>query len=82
VVRRFPGAYWHLRGALRGWEEPELALLDALVEPDAVAVDVGANYGMYTHRKRSHPLGCRIPAPKPDLAEQGTWSWSWSWSWS
>jgi hypothetical protein len=33
-------------------------------------------------RKRSHPLGCRIPAPKPDLAEQGTWSWSWSWSWS
>jgi transposase len=32
--------------------------------------------------KRSHPLGCRIPAPKPDLAEQGTWSWSWSWSWS
>jgi hypothetical protein len=34
------------------------------------------------NRKRSHPLGCRIPAPKPDLVEQGTWSWSWSWSWS
>jgi hypothetical protein len=32
--------------------------------------------------KHSHPLGCRILAPKPDLAEQGTWSWSWSWSWS
>jgi hypothetical protein len=38
--------------------------------------------GLYGACKRSHPLGCRIPAPKPDLAEQGTWSWSWSWSWS
>jgi hypothetical protein len=38
--------------------------------------------GLSSVRKRSHPLGCRIPAPKPDLAEQGTWSWSWSWSWS
>jgi len=34
--------------AFRGRYEPELAVLDRLVRPGAVAVDVGASYGIYT----------------------------------
>jgi hypothetical protein len=62
---------------------PVLLLAHVQVERSLISRSTRpSNHAVDFARKRSHPLGCRIPAPKPDLAEQGTWSWSWSWSWS
>jgi FkbM family methyltransferase len=68
IVGLFPDAYWAWRVRQRGWEEPELALLDALVPRDQTAVDVGANYGMYTHRLVQLSRRCIAFEPNARLA--------------
>jgi len=43
-----PSFYWRLRYVVLGYPEPELKLIDKFCSKDLCAVDVGANYGMYT----------------------------------
>jgi FkbM family methyltransferase len=43
-----PAIYWRLRYAVLGHPEPELRLIDRFCSKDLCAIDVGANYGMYT----------------------------------
>lgn len=50
LVGHAPGAYWNYRHWRRGDEEREMCLLPVLVDADRAAVDVGANYGMYSCR--------------------------------
>lgn len=53
LLKRNPALWFQMRGAyhaLRGTDEPELALLARLVDPARRAVDVGANAGTYSHR--------------------------------
>lgn len=53
LLKRNPHLWFGMRGAyhaLRRIEEPELALLEGLVDPARRAVDVGANAGTYSHR--------------------------------
>ncbi len=49
LIARHPALYWAYRKLRRGWAERELALLPALCGECALAVDVGANHGLFTH---------------------------------
>lgn len=69
LITRAPKMYWSYRNWRRGDEEPELCMLPTLCAKRAgskdptVVVDVGANYGMYTHRLVA--LGERAVAFEP-----------------
>jgi FkbM family methyltransferase len=63
-----PRAYWSFRRWRRGDEEPELALLPALCAHDRVAVDVGANFGMYVSRLAKLSRHCVAFEPIPRFA--------------
>ncbi len=43
-----PTFYWRLRYTVLGYPEPEFRLIDKFQSKDLCAIDVGANYGMYT----------------------------------
>lgn len=43
-----PAFYWRLRFIVLGYPEPEFRLIDRFCSKDLYAIDVGANYGMYT----------------------------------
>lgn len=65
---------WFWRAAYR-WRshrlrdhEPELRILPALVEPGALALDVGANRALYTIRLRDLARGVHAFEPVPELA--------------
>jgi FkbM family methyltransferase len=49
LIARSPGTYWWYRQLRRGWAEQEMSLLPAFCLPGTVAVDVGANHGLFTH---------------------------------
>ena len=49
VIAAQPGLYWWYRKLLRGWAEKEMALMPAFCLPGSVAIDVGANHGLFTH---------------------------------
>jgi FkbM family methyltransferase len=38
---------WDIR--MGGWREPEMDLIDYVVQPGDVAIDIGANYGVYSY---------------------------------
>lgn len=63
-----PGIYWRTRYRLRGFEEPELALLPLLCRPGSTVVDVGANFGMYTYWLAAQAGRCVAFEPIPKLA--------------
>jgi FkbM family methyltransferase len=56
--------------AVRDWRngEPELRILGRLCRQDLAAVDIGANYGVYSWYLRKH--ACRVVAfePQPEMA--------------
>jgi FkbM family methyltransferase len=49
LIAAQPSVYWWYRKVLRGWAEKEMALIPVLCEPGSIAVDVGANHGLFTH---------------------------------
>jgi FkbM family methyltransferase len=49
LIARQPGVYWWYRKLRRGWAEQEMSLLPAFCLPGSVAIDVGANHGLFTH---------------------------------
>lgn len=57
------------RRALHGGE-CELLLVPALCDPDGIAVDVGANLGVYAVHLRRHSRGLVAVEPVPDLADR------------
>ena len=57
------------RRAVRGGER-ELMLVPALCDPDGIAVDVGANLGVYAVHLRRHSRGLVAVEPVPDLADR------------
>jgi FkbM family methyltransferase len=57
------------RRAVRGGER-ELALVPALCDRDGIAVDVGANLGVYAVHLRRHSRGLVAIEPVPALAER------------
>jgi FkbM family methyltransferase len=69
LISAAPTLYWRFREWRRGDEEPELGLLPILCAPGRLAVDVGANYGMYTARLVSLPRRCVVFEPIPYLAK-------------
>lgn len=64
-----PLAYWRARHALRGFEEPEIALLPSLCRPGTTVVDVGGNFGMYTYWLVRLSARCVVFEPIPALAQ-------------
>jgi FkbM family methyltransferase len=49
LIARQPSVYWWYRKLLRGWAEEEMSLLPAFCLPGSLAIDVGANHGLFTH---------------------------------
>lgn len=68
IVGTAPRLYWRFRGWRRGDEEPELAVLPLLCSRSRLAVDVGANYGMYVARLVGLSQRCVVFEPIPRLA--------------
>ena len=55
VLGRQPALLWTPRRLLlRGYPEPEIALLKFLCRPDAITVDVGASFGMWSFYARRY----------------------------
>ncbi len=67
-LRRSPGFYWGLRKTLRGAFEPECKLLSKWCRPGSVAIDVGANWGAWTHELLKHVGRVEAFEPMPRLA--------------
>jgi len=68
-LRRAPWFYWLWLDLRHGKSfEPETALLRHLCRRDRAAVDVGANYGVYTHFLLAHAETVHAFEPLPDLA--------------
>ncbi len=64
-----PHAYWNYRHWRRGDEEREMCLLPVLCDRERTAVDVGANYGMYTSRLVTLARDCVAFEPIPAFAK-------------
>lgn len=63
-----PLAYWKYRHWRRGDEEQEMCLLPVLCDIERGAVDVGANYGMYSSRLVGLAKHCTAFEPIPAFA--------------
>lgn len=68
LVGHAPLAYWNYRHWRRGDEEREMCLLPVLCADDRAAVDVGANYGMYSSRLVGLAQRCIAFEPIPAFA--------------
>lgn len=64
-----PRAYWRTRFWLRGYEEPELALLPQLCRRASTVLDVGANFGMHSYWLTQLSERCIAFEPIPALAD-------------
>ncbi|MBI2343158.1 MAG: FkbM family methyltransferase [Deltaproteobacteria bacterium] len=62
-----PVLYWKV-GNMVGGVETEVRLLPALCDRDALAVDIGGNFGMYTTFMAAHAKECVVFEPLPHLA--------------
>ena len=62
AAMRVPAKYWLDR--LRGYQEPEMALLDMLFRRSDRVVDVGGNRGVYSYR--CWKLGARVEVFEPN----------------
>jgi len=60
-----PAFYWRLRYAILGYPEPEFRLIDRFCSKDLCAIDVGANYGMYTFYASKRFSTCYSFEPQP-----------------
>ena len=68
-LRRAPWFYWKWLDLRHGRSfEPETVLLRHLCRRDRAAIDVGANYGVYTHFLLAHAETVHAFEPLPDLA--------------
>lgn len=67
LIARSPGTYWKYRTWRRGWAEPELPLLPRLCAPEQIAIDVGANLGLYTHQLSHLARVCHSFEAAPEL---------------
>lgn len=56
--------------AVRAWRdgEPELRILGKLCQPDLTAIDIGANYGVYSWYLRKHARHVVAFEPQPEMA--------------
>ncbi|HJR56429.1 MAG TPA: FkbM family methyltransferase [Rhizomicrobium sp.] len=54
ALRLSPRFYWAMRRWLKGWGEPELALLPSFADPARPAFDIGAHFGLWTAALRPH----------------------------
>ncbi|MCP5102858.1 MAG: FkbM family methyltransferase [bacterium] len=69
-----PAFYWRLRCAVLGYPELELKLINRFCSKDLCAIDVGANYGMYTFYASRRFSTCYAFEPLPyfePIYEQG-----------
>ncbi len=69
LVGHAPQAYWSYRHWRRGDEEREMCLLPLLCDRERIAVDVGANYGMYSSRLVALSRSCVAFEPIPAFAK-------------
>lgn len=69
LVGHVPLVYWNYRRWRRGDEEREMCLLPVLCAADRTAVDVGANYGMYSSRLVPLASKCIAFEPIPAFAK-------------
>lgn len=69
ILRRYPPLFWWYVYMRHGHLEPEMALLPALCRREATSVDVGANYGIYSHYLSKLSTKCVAFEPYPHLAE-------------
>lgn len=68
LIGAAPGLYWNSRRVFRGPLEPEIALLRHLCRPDRISVDVGANWGAYSHAAARFSAALHCFEPQPALA--------------
>lgn len=70
-LRHAPWLYWSWRRLRHGHErfEPETGLLKHLCEPGSIAMDVGANYGVYAHNLLAYAEVVHAFEPLPELAD-------------
>ena len=70
-LRHSPWFYWFWRRVRHGSErfEPETRLLRHLCEPGSIALDIGANYGVYTHYLLAYAGVVHAFEPLPELAD-------------
>jgi FkbM family methyltransferase len=59
-----PARYWYRR--LRGLADPEMAVLESLVRPGSLAVDIGGNMGDYTFALARHARAVITFEPLPE----------------
>jgi len=60
-----PSLYWTLRCIILGYPEPELKLMDLFCSRKLIAIDVGANYSMYTYFASKRFSHCYAFEPQP-----------------
>jgi FkbM family methyltransferase len=68
ILARSPASYWKLRALLRTRSESELALVGLLARRDAISIDVGAHFGLYTFRMFQHSREVHAFEPVTRLA--------------
>lgn len=68
ALRLSPDAYWSARHWLRGYLEPEIALLPRLCSKEELTIDVGANWGAYTYYSSRFSAHVHSFEPQPGLA--------------
>ncbi len=65
IIQFSPTLYWQLRYLLLSYPEPELPLIDQFCAKGLNAIDVGANYGMYTYYASKRFAKCYSFEPQP-----------------
>lgn len=68
MIGAVPDLYWSGRHLLHGLLEPELALLARLCTRERVALDIGANWGAYTHAASKLAAAVHSFEPQVELA--------------
>lgn len=69
LLRWRPAMFWWYVQARHGDLEPEMALLPRLCKRGHTAIDIGANYGVYSHLMLKYSGRCVAFEPYPRLAE-------------
>lgn len=68
MIGAAPDLYWSGRHLLHGLLEPEIALLGRLCSRERVALDIGANWGAYTHAASKLAASVHSFEPQLELA--------------
>ncbi len=76
ALRQQPRLYYDARRTLKPLDELEMTLLPRWCRRDAIAIDVGANFGVWTHAMAQRCAHVHAIEPIPHLAQMLQRGWS------